>query len=280
MILKARSSAASTTTPWCIQGMAMTPRWAPNAHTSRSGASVAGKPDSPSRPPKVTGSRSGEIVVELPESPELGRYAAAALVFGASASVLVVEVVALRLLAPYLGLTLETSTLVIGVALAAIALGSWAGGRVPDLMPPRRALGPLRAVSGGAVAAPPFAVRAAGAIDDGVLLIVSTFAIMVQHAPRCRHAYGHQVAADQPQQDRNGRRKALGDRHRGRHRRHRRDRFHPHLTSAGQRHHGRAWRSAGPSRGCGGVGCTWLAVGSPSGGARSSRWRCGRSRTW
>jgi membrane protein required for beta-lactamase induction len=78
---------------------------------------VAGKPDSPSRPPKVTGSRSGEIVVELPESPELGRYAAAALVFGASASVLVVEVVALRLLAPYLGLTLETSTLVIGVAL-------------------------------------------------------------------------------------------------------------------------------------------------------------------
>jgi hypothetical protein len=69
---------------------------------------VAGKPDPPARPPKVTGSRSGEIVVELPEWPELGRYAAAALVFGASASVLVVEVVALRLLAPYLGLTLET----------------------------------------------------------------------------------------------------------------------------------------------------------------------------
>ena len=40
--------------------------------------------------------------------------------FGASASVLVVEVVALRLLAPYLGLTLETSTIVIGLALAAI----------------------------------------------------------------------------------------------------------------------------------------------------------------
>jgi hypothetical protein len=54
----------------------------------------------------------------------LGARTAAALVFGASASVLVVEVVALRLLAPYLGLTLETSTMVIGVALAAIALGS------------------------------------------------------------------------------------------------------------------------------------------------------------
>src|SRR5215211_6248339 len=124
-------------------------------------------------------SKSGEIVAR-PETPELGRYAAAGLVFGASASVLVVEVVALRLLAPYLGLTLETSTLVIGVALAAIALGSWAGGRVADLMPPRRALGPLLAVSGVAVAATPFAVRAAGALDRGVLLtLVSTFAIIV-----------------------------------------------------------------------------------------------------
>ena len=110
----------------------------------------------------------------------MGRYAAAALVFGASASVLVVEVVALRLLAPYFGLTLETSTLVIGVALAAIALGSWAGGRAADLIPPRRALGPLLAVSGVAVAATPFAMRAAGAFDRGVLLmLVSTFAIIV-----------------------------------------------------------------------------------------------------
>jgi len=57
----------------------------------------------------------------------LGPYAAAALVFGASAAVLVVEIVALRLLAPYLGLTLETSTIVIGSALAAIAAGSWSG---------------------------------------------------------------------------------------------------------------------------------------------------------
>src|SRR4029453_10130685 len=179
MILKTRSSIASTTTLWCIPGMAMTPRWEQNAHTSRSGASVAGKPASPAGLPKVSRTKSGEIVVQLPESPELGRYAAATLVFGASASVLVVEVVALRLLAPYPGLTLETSTLVIGVALAAIALGSWAGGRVADLVPPRRALGPLLAVSGVAVAATPFAVRAAGAIDDGVLLIVSTFAITV-----------------------------------------------------------------------------------------------------
>ena len=129
--------------------------------------------------PAISG-KSGATAAVLPDSAELGRYAAAALVFGASASVLVVEVVSLRLLAPYLGLTLETSTLVIGLALAAIAMGSWAGGRAADLMPPRRLLGPLLAVSGVAVAATPFAVRAAGAIDDGVLLmLVSTFAIMV-----------------------------------------------------------------------------------------------------
>ena len=150
----------------------MTPRWELSDRISKSGVSVAGKP--------AMSSKSSGIVVRIPESTALGRYAAPALVFGASASVLVVEIVALRLLAPYLGLTLETSTLVIGIALAAIALGSWTGGRVADLMPPRRALGPLLAGAGVAVAATPFAVRAAGAIDDGVLLIlVSTFAIMV-----------------------------------------------------------------------------------------------------
>ena len=102
----------------------------------------------------------------------LGPYAAAALVFGASASVLVVEVVALRLLAPYLGLTLETSTIVIGLALAAIAGGSWMGGRLADAVPPRRLLGPLLAVSGVAVAATPFAVRGAGSIEGGSVLLV------------------------------------------------------------------------------------------------------------
>ena len=94
--------------------------------------------------PAISG-KLGEIAAVHPESPELGRYAAAALVFGASASVLVVEIVALRLLAPYLGLTLETSTLVIGVALAAIAMGSWAGGRAADLAAPP----PARPAAGG-----------------------------------------------------------------------------------------------------------------------------------
>ncbi|WP_345204748.1 fused MFS/spermidine synthase [Fodinibacter luteus] len=109
--------------------------------------------------------------------------AAGALVFGSSAAVLVVELTALRLLAPYLGLTLETSTIVIGIALAAIAAGAWAGGRAADTMPPRNALGPLLAASGVAVAATPFVVRAAGeTAGSGGALLVAMLAILVPGA--------------------------------------------------------------------------------------------------
>ena len=113
----------------------------------------------------------------------LSAVAAAALVFGAAAAVLVVEIVALRLLAPYFGLTLETSTLVIGIALTAIAVGSWAGGRAADTVPPRRALGPLLGISGAAVALTPVAVRGAGASGDaGLTLLAAILAIFVPGA--------------------------------------------------------------------------------------------------
>lgn len=105
--------------------------------------------------------------------------AAVALVVGSSAAVLVVEIVALRLLAPYLGLTLETSTLVIGLALTAIALGSWAGGRLADTVPPRRLLPPLLAVSGVVVAATPFVVRAAGTSPGTGLVLLAASASLV-----------------------------------------------------------------------------------------------------
>ncbi|MDN4173662.1 fused MFS/spermidine synthase [Nocardioides sp. SOB77] len=103
-----------------------------------------------------------------------GPRESAALVFGSSAAVLVVELVALRLLAPYLGLTLETNTLVIGLALAAIALGSWAGGRAADVVDPRRALAPLLGGSGVVVAATPFLVRGAAESAGGSLLLLAT----------------------------------------------------------------------------------------------------------
>lgn len=100
----------------------------------------------------------------------LGPYTAAGLVFFASAGVLVVEIVALRLLAPYFGLTLETSTMVIAIALAAIAAGSWSGGRVADRVPPLSVVGPLLAVSGAAVAITPALVRVSAATGSNSLL--------------------------------------------------------------------------------------------------------------
>jgi hypothetical protein len=76
---------------------------------------------------------------------------AIALSFGSSAAVLVLELVSLRLVAPYLGLTLETNTAVIGVALAAIAAGAAFGGRFADAVPPTRSLGPLVLAAGAFV---------------------------------------------------------------------------------------------------------------------------------
>jgi hypothetical protein len=67
---------------------------------------------------------------------------AGALVFYASGAVLVLEIVGLRLVGPYVGVTLQTSSAVIGVALAAIAYGAWSGGWLADRVDPRRLIGP------------------------------------------------------------------------------------------------------------------------------------------
>ena len=56
---------------------------------------------------------------------KFGLWLATALVFLASGDVLVLEVVALRLVGPYVGITLQVSSSVIGLALAAIAYGTW-----------------------------------------------------------------------------------------------------------------------------------------------------------
>jgi spermidine synthase len=112
----------------------------------------------------------------------MGPRAAAVLVFGSSAAVLVVEIVALRLLAPYLGLTLETSTTVIGIALTAIALGSWLGGRVADQVDPRRLLGPSLGVSGAVVALTPAVLRATAEWAPVLLLLIASLTILLPGA--------------------------------------------------------------------------------------------------
>jgi SAM-dependent methyltransferase len=92
--------------------------------------------------------------VNDPGAPADGRPArlhpllAGALVFVCSAAVLMLEILAGRLLAPYVGISLETYTSIIGTVLAGIALGAWAGGRVADRIDPHRLLGPVIAVGG------------------------------------------------------------------------------------------------------------------------------------
>ena len=167
--------------------------------------------------------------------------------------------------------------MVIGVALAAIALGCWAGGRAADLMLPRWAPGSVAGgVRGGG--GTPFAVRAAGAFDRGALLmLVSMFAIIVPGTFLAAYADGYQAAPDQPQRDRYGRRRLLGDRHRRGHRRHRRHRL--------RSHHGRrsasSWSGSEPRcpRRAVEFRVRRPAVGGRSGGACAPRWRCRRDRT-
>ncbi|WP_435596980.1 fused MFS/spermidine synthase [Streptomyces anulatus] len=119
---------------------------------------------------------------EPPRDHGLGPRGAAVLVFGSSAAVLVVEIVALRLLAPYLGLTLETSTMVIGIALTAIALGSWLGGRVADQVDPHRLIGPALGVSGVVVALTPLLLRTAAHGSPALLLLVASATLLVPGA--------------------------------------------------------------------------------------------------
>ncbi len=120
-------------------------------------------------------------------APTVDDYVGAALVFTSSAAVLVIEIVALRLLAPYLGLTLETSTFVIGTALTAIALGSWTGGQAADRLAPQRMLAPLLAVSGVVVGFTPALVRTVGSAaaddpDGGGVLLVAMLTLVVPGA--------------------------------------------------------------------------------------------------
>jgi spermidine synthase/MFS family permease len=79
------------------------------------------------------------------------RRTAALIAFVTSAAVLVMEIVASRLLAPYVGVTLQTYTAIIGVVLAGISLGAWLGGRLADRGDPVRSVSLTLMVAGGLV---------------------------------------------------------------------------------------------------------------------------------
>lgn len=82
------------------------------------------------------GKQGGKQKPDLKEADQLPRAlpwpAAAALVFIAAGTVLMLEILSVRLLAPYVGLTLETTTAIIGAALAGIAAGAAIGGYLAD----------------------------------------------------------------------------------------------------------------------------------------------------
>jgi spermidine synthase len=78
-------------------------------------------------------------------------WLAISLVTSTSAAILVLEILAGRLMAPYVGVNLETYTAIIGTILAGIAFGAWAGGVAADRVDPHRLI-PLLLVVGGALA--------------------------------------------------------------------------------------------------------------------------------
>jgi spermidine synthase len=86
-----------------------------------------------------------------PTTAPLPSALAAGIVFIAAGCVLILEILSIRLLAPYVGLTLETTTSIIGAVLFGIALGAGVGGWVADRTNPSRLVAGLL-IGGGALA--------------------------------------------------------------------------------------------------------------------------------
>lgn len=99
----------------------------------------------------VTTRVTSDSASNSPPARPLASWLAVVLVAGTSAAVLVLEILASRLLAPYVGVSLNTYTGIIGTILAGIAVGAWAGGVLADRFDPRRLL-PILLMLGGALA--------------------------------------------------------------------------------------------------------------------------------
>jgi hypothetical protein len=118
-----------------------------------------------------TGTSTGDDHQPLPG------WLAVALVVGTSAAVLVLEILAARLLAPYVGVSLETYTGIIGTVLAGIAVGAWLGGIAADRVDPRRLIPVLLVVGGALAIATVPTVRALGGAGNassvGITLVLT-----------------------------------------------------------------------------------------------------------
>ena len=88
-----------------------------------------------------------------------GSLALGALVFGAGIGALATEITASRLLAPYFGSSTIVWANLIGIVLAALAVGYWLGGRIADKRPRPSLLGAIVLAAAVSVAAIPFVAK-------------------------------------------------------------------------------------------------------------------------
>src|SRR5438093_3853609 len=104
-------------------------------------------------------------------------WVACAIVFIASFCTLVIELIAGRVMAPYIGVSLYTWTSIIGVVLAGISLGNYVGGRLADRRASARALATLFLLGGLATALTLVLVAGLGSLSRGLPLLVRIFAL-------------------------------------------------------------------------------------------------------
>ncbi len=108
-------------------------------------------------------------------------------VFIASFCTLVIELVAGRIMAPYVGVSLYTWTSIIGVVLAGISIGAYLGGRIADRYPRSSTLGWLLFLSGlGAFSISPLTNLVGGAYFQTSLMVrILLITTIIFFAPSC-----------------------------------------------------------------------------------------------
>lgn len=97
--------------------------------------------------------------------------------FIASFCILVIEIVAGRLLAPFVGVSLYTWTSIIGIVLAGISLGAFVGGKIADRFPGGKTLAWLLVISGMSTLLIPPAANIVAAQQFPVSLMLRIFIV-------------------------------------------------------------------------------------------------------
>ncbi len=108
-------------------------------------------------------------------------------VFVASFCMLVIEIVAGRIMAPYVGVSLYTWTSIIGVVLAGISIGAYLGGLIADRYPRPATLGWLLFISGlGALSISPLTNLVGGAqFQTSLMVRILLITTIIFFVPSC-----------------------------------------------------------------------------------------------